>query len=119
MNIIYQTLLKITLVRKHITYIAVYIPCTEDRESETIWFVYGLETRVSENGTSDGGREVNEKEVTCYIFSVGELCQLSPGHTSSHLSLMIHSLLLATREGEEGVCFRVSESWILSSILSL
>ena len=49
-------------------------------------------------------KEVNEREGTCYMFAVGELCQLSPRHTSSHLSLMVHSLLLATRESDGGVC---------------
>ena len=44
-------------------------------------------------------REIDEKEVTCYLFTVGELCQLSPAHSTSHLARMVHSLLLATREG--------------------
>ena len=53
--------------------------------------------------TSEGaGREVDEREATCYLFAVGELCLLSPAHTSSHLARMVHSLLLATREGDRG-----------------
>ena len=38
------------------------------------------------------------------------VCLLSPAHTTSHLALVVHSLLLATREegeGGEGVCVRV------------
>ena len=45
---------------------------------------------------------INEKEATCYLFAVGELCLLSPAHTTSHLALVVHSLLLATREEGEG-----------------
>ena len=45
---------------------------------------------------------MDEKEATCYLFAVGELCRLSPVHTSSHLALMVHSLLLATREEDGG-----------------
>ena len=55
-----------------------------------------------ESSVSEGGREIDEKEATCYLFAVGELCRLSPVHTSSHLTLMVHSLLLATREGDGG-----------------
>ena len=55
-----------------------------------------------ESSLSEGGREIDEKEATCYLFAVGELCRLSPAHTSSHLTLVVHSLLLATREGDGG-----------------
>ena len=69
-------------------------------------------TTVSpEASGSEGVREViNEKEATCYLFAVGELCLLSPAHTTSHLALVVHSLLLATREeGEGGEGVRVRE----------
>ena len=57
---------------------------------------------------SGSGVEVEEKEGTCYMFATGELCQLSPRQTSSHLSLMIHSLLMATRHGEGGTYMSIS-----------
>ena len=59
----------------------------------------------------EGGREIDEKEATCYLFAVGELCRLSPAHTSSHLTLMVHSLLLATREGDGGVWCVCGGGW--------
>ena len=72
---------------------------------------------TSDSSGSEGVREViNEKEATCYLFAVGELCLLSPAHTTSHLALVVHSLLLATREegeGGEGVRVGVCElGWV-------
>ena len=82
-----------------------------------------------ESSLSEGGREIDEKEATCYLFAVGELCRLSPAHTSSHLTLVVHSLLLATREGdgggwcvcvcvEGGECVCVMEEIVLSLLLA-
>jgi condensin-2 complex subunit D3 len=81
-----------------------------------------IEEDNSQSSLPEGGREIDEKEATCYLFAVGELCRLSPAHTSSHLTLMVHSLLLATREGDgEKPSFRSlsSQSSQLSGLTNL
>ena len=85
----------------HVQYIHVYI-CTlyNVHKFSTAYVTFLLLPPPPEAGQCSP-REMDESEATCNLFMAGELSQLSPAHTSPHLSLLVQLILLATSEGGE------------------